>query len=158
MDDIQLLIYIIFVVIALLSRFLKKKKEPLPQNPDEDRQDEKQVSFEDLLREFSEKRQEVREQRTPTRRVIPAPSESRKVESVDTISDEEVSKRYQESIKAAESELRLEREVSEKLIHFKNYETEAEENLLAGEIKEMLNSPEDAAKAIVLSEIINRKY
>ncbi|WP_255702483.1 hypothetical protein [Fulvivirga ulvae] len=41
--------------------------------------------------------------------------------------------------------------------HFKPYETE-EENSVAGEVLEMLQDEEGARKAIILSEIINRKY
>jgi hypothetical protein len=41
---------------------------------------------------------------------------------------------------------------------FDEYKETSKENPLAGEIREMLEDPEDVKKAIILSEILNRKY
>ena len=158
MDDIQLLIYIIFVVVALLSRFLSKKKALPPRDPGQEGPEEKPVSFEDLLREFSEKTREVREHSTPMTKAAPQKVERKQEYRQETISDEEVTRRFEESVRAAKIEKVPESALSDRLVHFKNYETEDEGNPFAESIREMLKNPDDVAKAVVLSEIINRKY
>ena len=41
---------------------------------------------------------------------------------------------------------------------FKSFEEEEEDNSFATDIKRSLSEPESAKKAIILSEILNRKY
>jgi len=154
MDDIQLLIYIVFVVIALLSRILGKKKKQRPAREEdyEEAEQEPQVSFEDLLREFTQKREDAQEEK----QVVERPVVVEEAPTSDLPSDEEIEKRFRESVLAAE---RDEHKMDFKhLDHFKNYEVEEEENELAREVREMLQDPDGMAKAVLVSEIINRKY
>jgi hypothetical protein len=51
--DIELIIYLIFLAVALLSRFLKKKKPTGPATSDTQRPRRPAKSFEELLEEFT---------------------------------------------------------------------------------------------------------
>ncbi len=155
MDDIQIVLYIIFVLFAIVSRALKKKKQaPLKkvrqrQEPQEDQGSEKQLTFEELLREFTEEKQ-------------PEP----KVETVkeeqyfDTRDDDEIKRVYEESIRASEAYQSKEHSDDRHTGNFQHFEHYSEEDLEEeeSEIAKLLRDPESARNAIVLSEVLNKKY
>lgn len=176
MDDIQLLIYIAFLAIALLSRFLGKKKKNAQQakekeNSPEDKGDPP-MTFEDLLKEFTgskEEREEKKEreraeiryekEREEQERAEQERNERREYEFESELpDDDEINDIYEQSVKAAEKAKSPDDQ--DKGSRFKNFDIEedASENKIAQEVREMLSNPGSAAKAIVLSEIINRKY
>jgi len=168
MDDIQFWLYLAFGAIYFITRMFKKKKSQ--QSEDEDFSDSqnkpKPVSFEDLLKEFTQEEnpqetpkytieEEVPAQREIVQEEVKAPYEEGRTRR---FSDDESRKIYEESIKRAEgADLAFERDV-----HFKSktaLEEESEENHeIAQDIREMLNDPDEAKRAVILGEIFNRKY
>ncbi|MEQ8472162.1 MAG: hypothetical protein RIC35_13305 [Marinoscillum sp.] len=155
----------------------KKKQEDQPSNPDNNTQptqgrSRKPVTFEELLKEFTEGREpQEEEEETPERKPVEATQlvkerkwqEENKPEEYEEgvtrrFSDDESRRIYQESIQRAEgSKIEFKRDE-----HFKSKlqraEDEGEGNDIAAEIKDMLQDRSQAQKAIVLSEILNRKY
>ena len=181
MDDFQTILYIIIGLLYFLSRGLKKKKPPVkPDRPSGDVAKEqgqdsapRQLTFEELLREFTEGKQAGEEdERTPppaeevepSRRSI-SPMSSHREEDDDEIrqparrrfADEDSRKIYQESIRSAEN-LRSEHS-SQPEYGFKRYEDHSDEETTVGaEIASVLKEEDGGRKAIILSEILNRKY
>ncbi|QSE96898.1 hypothetical protein [Fulvivirga lutea] len=161
MDDIQIIIYIIFVLFAIISRALKKKKEPQkkPARPASQNQSkpapQKQLTFEELLKEFTE-------EQSGTKRSEPEYAEPESYEQeFDVNDDEEIKRIYEESVRASqkyeESRNRHDDKHSGKFKHFEHYSEEdvAEEE---SEYAKLLQDEDSAKNAIILSEIINRKY
>lgn len=165
--DIELILYIIFIAIAILTRVLKGKKEsntPTTSHQPESmeapkKKTEKTLTFEELLREFTGEEAPVQQEPEPE------PRYSRQEEAYsyeEEYADEEIRETYSRSVNEAKKLKTLDEQVSldkplERMEHFKQYETE-EENTVGSEIIEMLQDEEGARKAIILSEIINRKY
>lgn len=187
MDNIQFWIYVIFAIIYFVARNFKKdnKKSPpgQPQDPASDTTTSRPQpqSFEDLLEEITGRRTVA----TPTqeqafdrpveeedeRYMQPKPWEEkeRKIERANEFekegrnrqfADEESRRVYEESIKRAEgADLRY--EVDEKFASKKVLRETAEEketNEFAAEINAMLRDSNEARKAVILGEILNRKY
>ncbi|MBL6449434.1 hypothetical protein JMN32_24190 [Fulvivirga sp. 29W222] len=165
--DIELILYIIFIAIAILSRVLKSKKEgSQPTSSDQTesmdtptRKTEKTLTFEELLREFTGEDRPVHQEPKP---------ESGYTHQEEAYSYEEeyvgdqIQETYNRSVNEAQKLKTLDELVSldeplERMDHFKPYETE-DENTMASEVLEMLQDEDGARKAIILSEIINRKY
>ncbi len=159
--DLENLVYVVLAVIYFLSRVLKKRKEKPVEEQEEGsqpKQKRKPISFEDLLKEFGadqldEKKEEAEE------------PEFEEVEDVDEYSsrrpDEEARTIFEKSIKDAELVAKTkEPEDDKKLVfkEFKAYQEEEDSNELVSEIKELLQSEDGGKKAIVLGEILNRKY
>lgn len=183
MDDARVWMYIVAGAIFIISRILKQKKndgipgKPTggPQNRSSGRPN-KPVSFEELLKEFtegstaSEEEEEYRKQ--------PAPVEARQVLEErkwveenrwdDDIrnegrnrkfADDESKRIYEESIKKAEgAKLDFERDEHFQIKLKDRKKEEESESELATDIRTMLRNPEDARKAVILGEILNRKY
>lgn len=161
--DKELIIYIIFIVIAILTRVLKNKKGNAPAPPrkpqEEDgspKKSQRPLTFEELLREFTGEgsaEEPVKESRTEY-----APTE----QPYSYEEDDEVRQAYERSISEAKKLKTLDEQVSldeplTRLRPFDSYSTE-EENNSADTILEALKDPDGARNAIILSEIINRKY
>ena len=104
--DFELVIYILFVTIAILSRVLKKRKQQAPpaQEPREEQTEKDTITFEDLLREFTEGRSETRQTQPRPEPAWEAPVERlEELEFRDKIpDDEEVNQVYEEAIREAE--------------------------------------------------------
>lgn len=175
MDDIQFWLYLAFALIYFITRGLKKKEPVKP--PQQDDQTERQpgrqskpVTFEELLKEFTEGKQERVEEEK-----IPQPVEARQLvkerEWVEAqkprnfeegrtrrFADDESRRVYEESIKLAEgSKLDFERADSFKS-KLKRRDADEEGDNVAADIKAMLQDHHSAKRAIVLGEILNRKY
>ncbi|TRX61752.1 hypothetical protein FNH22_02950 [Fulvivirga sp. M361] len=163
MDDIQLLIYLALVGFGIFSRFFKAKKgKPKPsvtsQTPEKK---EKTLSFDELLKEFTgEAAKNVQPEETidspePVKQFEPKPA------YVDT---DEARQRYEQSIKSAQ-ELELSdnyaNEEDERhtgnFRHFRGYASHEQEEP-EHELIKFLREPGGARKAIILNEILNRKY
>ncbi len=175
MDDFQFWLYIIFAVIYFISRGLKKKKPqsqgPAPTNrPQQQTRPQKQpVSFEELLKEFTDgkvddepqatvqetaerERQKIQETESEAEKDIRLEGRNRK------FADDESKKIYEDSIKRAEQGLSYKREGVFKSKMKRKIEEKETNSAIASDIKTMLNDAEDAKKAVILSEILNRKY
>lgn len=157
--DKELLFYIIFVVIALLTRVFKKKGETPPaqaKKPKSNNSGKPPISFEDLLKEFEQGGSSSRKQQ-------PEPVEEYEF-AQEYPDDDEIQQVYESSVRDAERMKTIDELVdlednrhSGSFRHFVGYaehEKEEEEN----EFMEMLRDADGAKKAIVMSEIINRKY
>lgn len=169
MDDFKIWVYLAFAAIYLISRAMKKKgPEKKPQSPLQTAEEESPrkkapASFEDLLREFTEEHehQETAESEVLAPNPVVAPAKQVQEEirlegEKRHFADDESRAIYERSIKEAEgSEISYERDEHFKM---KRREIEEEENEIASELKNMLKSPGDARKAVILSEILNRKY
>lgn len=154
MDDIQLILYIIFVAIAILTRVFKskKKEQPQPQQQSEAEEYEtsspKPKSFEDLLKEFTGESTAVETEVSSYEEEYEADDEIETYENVDSNPKE---------LKTIDELVDLEDDRhTGNFKHFAGYE-ELEENV-NNEFVEALQDEEGARKAIIFSEIINRKY
>ncbi|MEM1406158.1 MAG: hypothetical protein AAGG59_05245 [Bacteroidota bacterium] len=162
MDDIQLLVYILIVAFGIFSRFLKaKKKNRKTQAPAESESDANKptVTFEELLKEF-----------TGEGSPEPEPEETFKPQTIEKkpvtveYDDDEIQQRYQESLRKAEayqSKTEKSKKTDDrhtgKFTHFRGYddfEKEKEES----EFLTFLREEDGPRKAIILGEILNRKY
>lgn len=185
MDDIQFWLYILFALIYFVARALKKKAQPDASKSDENTQTprrHRQKTFEELLQEFTEGRETVREDVREeeeavedfreARRIRPTDDVRRRVEkevSTETLfeegttrsfSDEESRKVYEASIRRAEGatlEFKRDEDFRSGMKSRFQHEEEDDESL-ASDIKAMLRDPEDVKKAVILGEILNRKY
>lgn len=176
MDDIQTWIYIIIGIIYFIVRSLKKKApdpsdQPIPKSGGSqpvDTERRRPMTFEELLKEFTDpqgSREEAQETEVLEEEEEPARDRQKEefIEEGKTrrFSDEESRRVYEESIKKAEGyeiEYNTDNKYhSEKLIAIP-HDHEEEEDTLADDIKEMFDDPSDARKAIILSEILNRRY
>lgn len=177
MDDFQTILYIVVGIIYFLSRALKKKKPPVqPSRPAQEMEGDapqssppKPLSFEDLLREFTEGKQPEEE---PAYAPEPIPVERskspmtyRNEEDDDEIfepaqrrfSDEDSKRIYEASVRSVET--MKEEQFADTQYHFKQYEDHRdEETTLGAEVAEMLKDADGARKAVILSEILTRKY
>lgn len=171
MEDFKIWVYLAFAAIYLISRAMKKKEpEKKPRSPLQSAEDESPrrkapASFEELLREFTEEheRQEATEQEREELVREPVSTPSKQVQEEIRLegekrhfADDESRAIYERSIQEAEgADISYERDEHFKM---KRWEREEEENTIASELKNMLRSPSDAKKAVVLSEILNRRY
>ena len=168
MEDLKIWVYVIIGAIYLISRAMKKK-EPENQKPRSPLETEDEVgparkapaSFEDLLREFSQEQQETPRRTVQEADVVddpkPAVEETIRLEGEKRhFADEESRAIYERSIQEAEgAHISYERDEHFKM---KGLEKEESHNEFASDLKKMLQSPTDAKKAVVLSEILNRRY
>jgi hypothetical protein len=167
MDDFSFWWYIIAAVIYFLTRGKKKKEQPNSRPGSENNPPKSQPkSFEDLLREITEGRTQEEQ---PTYKQEPIEIEEEEVEEDNrrlegerrAFADDESRKVYEESIKMAEgADLEFEPDEKYKTPRlFKGLEKQQEEKewSIADEIRDGLNSSE-AKKAVIYSEILNRKY
>lgn len=167
--DEQIWFYIIAAVIYFLTR-KKKKPTDSPSTPNTSRSDRptqqnKPVSFEDLLREITEQREEesqtepVYEERKPEPKREPEESAFETEGRNRQFSDDESRKVYEESIKQAEgADIEFvpdESYASQRL--FKDKKEDLEPSI-ADEIRDSFKNPDTARKAIIYSEILQRKY
>ncbi len=162
--DYKIILYIIFFVIYILAKTLKKPKpkhtppKPRPNIDAEAHEAEPTITFEDIFRELTGDNKKGK----PVKVI----NEVEELES-SYPSDDEIQEVYKESLIQAEKSKTLEQIVYDnakkkrtaalKSEKFSAYEVE-EITSLASELGEMLKNPEDARKAIVLKEILDRKY
>jgi len=172
MEDNKIWFYIIAAVIYFLTRKKKKKNQPQhqaskPAESSRPQQQKKSVSFEDLLKEITEGRAEETPEPEQVEEYEPEsgiekPKEEKK-ERIRHFADDESRRIYEESVaRAAESRYGHDHKfepdddyVSKKM--FKGLEVEAE-STIADEIREGLQTTDSARKAIIYSEILNKRY
>ncbi len=158
MDDIQTILYIVIAVLYVIFRvFLKKKPKPQPppveqehhqdvESPAKEKRDSPSpMSFEDVFKELSgQKKAPKQEPQAPQ------------------FEDENIKSAYEESIQRAK-EIKKPKNQAIPAIHpkfesFEDYETEDKGNWLADEIRASLKDPGDLKRAIVLKEILKRRF
>ena len=164
--DFKIILYIVFFIIYILVKTLKKskpKQSPKKQRPKIDsevHEAEPTVSFEDIFRGLTNDKK--KEEPEPVEVI----NEVEEFES-NYPSDDEIQEVYKESLRQAEKNKTLEEIVRDNAKiktaaieeHDEFTSEDVEESItLAAELGELLMNPEDARKAIVLKEILDRKY
>ena len=181
MDDIQFWVYLLFGLLYIITRALRKKRTedqaPPAEGEGERPRRREAKSFEELLREFTEAGAEREEAEQPTTRPASTPvsrrvseeqqrskrrrSEFEREGETRHFADDESRRVYEESIRQAEgADLSYERDEHFKIsrsLQSKSRE-QRPETQTAREVRGMLSSPDSAKKAIILAEILNRKY
>ena len=183
--DVQFWIYIIIVAIYFLSRMLKKAEQPgapgADNKPERRRQGPpqtpsaevpRQLTFEELLREITEGKKIQRPappppQPLPERRYQPVEREvDEEARSLEEIPEAEYDVRsprsYEESRRQAYQHTSLEETLKLKdtamdFGKFKVFETQQKSQLL-DRYKRILRNPDTLKEAVVLSEILKRKF
>ncbi len=178
MDDLELYIYIALGVIYFLSRAFRKKKPVTPprkqqdansrEGHEQDHRTEKQVTFEDLLREFTgqKKEPEYEYEEGPEEHEQSYDEEKyyQEEESAEEYAtEEEVGyKSYEEvysmnkDLKTLDEQVNL--EIAEKK-RFNEYKIEEGRNIhVAKRFREMLHNKDSVKDAIILKEILDHKY
>lgn len=183
--DLPIWLYIIFGVIYLISRLRKKPSEQTdfpeygPENPAPnpgksqprrvDAEQPKQMTFEELLREIAEGKAE----KQPEKKVVPQPvhesyedvsaEEERDLElDPQEYQDDKVHQVYEEAKRQAFSRPSLEetlklQDTDTTFGRFKEFEKEPQRNLVLDYLTEF-RDPEGLKKAVVMSEILKRKF
>ena len=182
MDDFKIWFYVILGAVYLLSRLRKKQNADAPEEGHTSRPSSeadtrpssgpKQLTFDELLREITQGKEPVPE---PKPAVLPRPAyvnydddlkeEEQDLEDVNydyRKSDPEVFQTYEEAKRQAFNRPSLEEtmKVEDTIVNFskfKMFEDEQKRNLLQ-EYTRDLQDPEGLKKAVVLSEILNRRF
>lgn len=182
MDDFNLWWYLIAAVIYFLTRAKKKKKAQGPNptsqqpRPNQSRPGTENIppsrpkTFEELLEEITGQKEEVKPVEQEPVVIEPVKTryeieeeeraEQRRLEGERRIFADDESKRvYEDSIKQAEgADIKFERDEHFKQARLsKQPEVEEDEYTFADEIRDGLSSSE-ARKAVIYSEILNRRF
>ena len=166
MDDIQTILYIAIGVIYLVARALKRRKSQIPPPVPGDQvqeveeatertpQRKRPLSFGDLIKEV---RGQV-SRPEPKAEAEPEPERHRQP----LVSDPETQETYQKSIKEAKRLKKKTRKIESKMSSLRLLrEQDAEEETsiyMAKEIADSLKNNWDIKKAMVINEILTRKY
>lgn len=156
MDDIQLLLYIAFGVIYILSRaFRKKKGVPKDSASGQDSESRPAApSFEDLLKEFTQGTDADKTRTQPELVSEPRVEEFGFEEELP--SDTEIDEIYQESIRQAEHG-RKKQALESKFKRFDVFDEQQEEPLVVSMMRD-LEGTDGLKKAVIYKEILDRKY
>lgn len=172
MDNIENYLYLAFAVIYIISRIIKASKKQKGSQPQQTRQPgqpqarpinqqqpkpKKTFSFEDILKEFEknlagEEEETAYEKPLPVKEIEhkkPAPEPVRSIESKPNKYES-----YQEQDYATSG---FKKEDDKETVFARNEKYSITEDVASDYVK-MLQDPEGFKNAVVLSEIINRKY
>jgi len=175
--DIQFWVWLIVIVITLIARANKKKPQPFDQqqreSPDTPTPESKPVSFEDLLREI-----QASKAPKPKPVLIPAKEvpkqydvedyddnlgdENKSLERTDYYANDKFNETYENAKKAAFSRASLEEtmkveDTEVKFNQFKEYGKKGGQSLASEYAKELQN-PKSFKRALILSEILNKRF
>lgn len=182
MDNfVEILIYLLIIVgSGLIQYFRNKKKDqqqqptnpPLPSQPRQRREvsspeadttsqrpSRRPASFEDILREMMGAPQETPPEPEPYQPPVRKRQPQKEREDYSAASDT-----YQKAMKQANKveklDDRIDLENLDEFIkpRFDSYQTKTKSSKFTREVKAMLRNPESAKKAVLLSEILNRKH
>lgn len=177
MDSFQFWLYVIIAVIYLISRARKKKADESPgpvdagrdrpmSSPPPQANKPRQLSFEELLREITESKQQ---QQLPREEPVvdyddDLEEEEKDLEDVeyDYRKENKTYELYEDAKKQAFLRPSLEEtlKVQDTVVSFgkfKEFEIEDENNLASEYLKEF-HDPDGLKKAVVMSEILKRKF
>ena len=167
MEDFSTLIYIAAGIFYLVIRLLggKKKKGQAPQQQS-GKQGNKRTpkSFEELLQEFSDQAEQAM---APPKEEQPAYTEP--VQEVQesqpqsrSYDDQEALSRYQQSVQMAQqsqrNELLTSKIGSAKSGRMGSYKIRKKRNVELEKTRKLLSNPKNLRQAVILKEIIDRKY
>lgn len=164
--DETIIIWIVIAAITLISRLLKgNKQQPEQGEYQGDRPQRRPVSFEDILRELSgeeavaEKEEYKPVPEKPRSREIVEEAENRAGQKLEQW-DDEVKTTYERSVSSAKNLKTIDQlvdynEPREKILKEEQVVTKKASG--AAKIAQMLKNKSEARKAIILSEIIQRK-
>jgi len=176
--DIQFWVWLIVIVITLIARANKKKPQPFDQEsnvpPNSPSSETKPVTFEDLLREIQAAKtpKPVTVSNTPRKVVQPQdfedydddlPDENKSLEKAPSYyADDKIYETYENAKKAAFSRVSLEEtmkveDTEVKFGQFKEFK-KREAKALASEYADELRNPKGFKKAMILNEILNRRF
>ncbi len=188
MEDIQLIIYIVFLVFYLIFKALQKKKKPPTRNPEQSEQTPERkrkptMTFEEMLKEFTgesstpeekkEEREADQERKTIDKKTIdkryeePVRKEEKQTEyfTYEKESDDQARQVYEDSVKhggkaqTIDEKIDLENlEVGNVVLVIDEEEEKEKTELTTNEYLQMFSNTNSAKKAFVASEIFNRKY
>jgi cell division protein FtsN len=180
--DIQFWIWLIVIVITLVARANKKKPQPFvpDQNdtPNSPANESKPISFEDLLREIQSakapKQQPVKAHQPPKKQVIQPQydfedyddnieDEIKSLENVpQNYKEDSIYETYESAKTAAFSRASLEEtmKVEDTVVSFGKFKEfkEAESGSIASEYANELRNPKSFKRAMILNEILNRRF
>jgi hypothetical protein len=182
MDSSKLWLYVIIGIVYLLSRLLKKRPDATKSQPTSPpkpaprttpsapaRTPEKSLTFEELLQEIANQKQQkpVPSQPRPVAKYTPPPQEDDEAQDLEDVNydyrkQDKVYETYEEAKRQAfnrpslEETMRVEDTVV-KFGKFKAFEQATERDLMAEYLKEF-QDPEGFRKAFVMSEILQRKF
>jgi catalase len=177
--DIQFWIWLIVIVITLIARANKKKPQsynPEPMDTPASEKDTKPVSFEDLLREIQAAKSP---KTTPTpipytpKQEVPKQydfedyddnleEEGKSQENTSYNTNDNIYETYENAKKAAFSRASLEEtmkveDTEVKFGQFKEF-SKSQSQSLASEYAKELRNPKSFKKALILSEILNKRF
>lgn len=176
MEDYKFLIYLALSILWFLFRNKKKKPKNQRPNPQQGReeqssQEKRPKTFEEILQELSGGSSEKSEspQPVPEKRPETSYEFDQEVRSYDdqveegipmdnSYMDDTLKDLYKKGEQLKSIDELVDIEKVETSSRFKSFEEEEEDNSFATDIKRSLSEPESAKKAIILSEILNRKY
>ena len=168
MDNLENYLYVFFAVIYIISRIIKarSKQKQVGSPPPQDHQAQPEVvktqpspkkafSFQDILKEFEKNlagEQHVEEEVFPVKEIrhtTPIPISAEKIDRKQELYKSYQRKTYKYPVRSFNIKEEKEFERSEKFALKKNVDSE---------YVKMLRDPNGFRNAIILSEIINRKY
>ena len=172
--DMQFWIWLIIIVVTLIARANKKKPQTFDQgrtqNPNAPTQDTKPVSFEDLLRE-------IQASKAPKPMVKPVPvapvqdfedyddnleEENKSLEKPYNYKNENTYETYENAKKAAFSRASLEEtmHVEDTVLKFGKFGeyNKAKTVSVASQYAKELQNPQSFKRALILSEILNKRF
>lgn len=174
--DIQFWVWLIVIVITLIARANKKKPQALDQEQRElsntPTEDTRPVTFEDLLREIqaskSPKPVTIAPKQAPSRQYEVEDyddnlqDENKSLERTDYYANDKFNETYENAKKAAFSRASLEEtmkveDTDVKFNQFKEYSKREGQNLASEYAKELRN-PQSFKRALILSEILNKRF
>jgi hypothetical protein len=180
MDDLELYIYIALGVIYFLSRAFRKKKPVAPprnqRNAEPDYgnnrapQKEKQVTFEDLLREFTgQKKEPVYDYEEEEGEADVSSYEEESYYSEEELREKEYADREEVEYKSYDEVYNVNKDFKtldeqvdielNKKKRFEEYKIEEQVNVhTAKRFRELLQNKDSIKDAIILKEILDRKY
>lgn len=177
--DIQFWVWLIVIVITLIAR-ANKKKQPQSFDPEQREipntptSDSKPVTFEDLLREIQASKApkpkpvQVAPKQVPSRQYEVEDyddnlgDENKSLERTDYYANDKFNETYENAKKAAFSRASLEEtmkveDTDVKFIQFKEYGKKEGQSIASQYAKELRN-PQGMKKALILNEILNRRF
>jgi hypothetical protein len=176
--DIQFWVWLIVIVITLIARANKKKPQPFEQEsnlpPNSPSNDTKPVTFEDLLKEIQAAKtpKPVAVSNAPKKVVQPKydfedydddlQDEGKSLEKAPSYSEDTIYETYENAKKAAFSRASLEEtmkvgDTEMKFGQFKEFK-KRDAKALASEYADELRNPKGFKKAMILSEILNKRF
>lgn len=171
--DKQTLMYLVFLGIYILSRFLKKKKPTGVEGEFDQPSKTSPKSLEDLLKEFSQPEKpaeqpvvseletvsEAPKRKSGERYVMPTDDEQ-KAKQLKWENVSQQKNKYQQAIEEGllDESINIDSKSKDVDDHFKEFKIKTKKRGLARSIRRQLTSPVGVKKAVLLSEVLKQKF